>query len=80
MKTINFSDRELESMIEMYTAEMEEAQMYLAQIKDILKKLGAKPTKEKVTENETKHTEKGSEKGGKEKIFRPEPNRYHFLI
>ena len=35
MKTINFTDLELESMIEMYTAEMEEAQVYIDQIKDI---------------------------------------------
>ena len=45
MKAINFTDQELESMIEMYTAEMEEAQLYITQIQELLKKLGATPGK-----------------------------------
>ena len=52
MKTINFTDLELESMIEMFTAEMEDAQVYIDQIQELLKKFGAKPTKEKGTEKE----------------------------
>lgn len=62
MKSINFTNQELESMIEMYTAEMEEAQMYIAQIQDILKKLGAKPAKVKPVEQESKQ---GNKRGRK---------------
>ena len=54
MKTIKFTDQELESMIEMYTAEMEEAKLYISKIQEILKKLGGKPAAEVVVEQEPK--------------------------
>jgi hypothetical protein len=50
MKTIKFTDQELDSMIEMYTAEMEEAQLYIAHIREVLKKLGATPVKAEIPE------------------------------
>ena len=46
MKTIKFTDLEYESMIMMYLEELAEAQEYVEQIKEILKKLHAKPAKE----------------------------------
>ncbi|MCX6265988.1 MAG: hypothetical protein NTW16_01325 [Bacteroidetes bacterium] len=52
MKSIKFTDLELESMIDMYTAEMEEAQMYIKHIQELLKKLGAKPAKAEPVEKE----------------------------
>jgi len=54
MKTIKLTDQELESMIEMYTAEMDEAKLYISKIQDLLKKLGAKPAAETVVEKEQK--------------------------
>jgi hypothetical protein len=39
MKTIKLTDQELESMIEMYTAEMEEAKIYISKIQELLKNL-----------------------------------------
>ena len=46
MKTIKFTDQEYESMIMMYLDELAEAQEYVAQIKEILKKLNARLAKE----------------------------------
>jgi hypothetical protein len=54
MKTIKFTNQELESMVEIYTAEMEEAKLYISKIQDILKKLGAKPAAEVAIEQEPK--------------------------
>ena len=59
MKTINFSNSEVESMIEMYSAEMEEAQLYIAQIKELLKKLGAKAPKPELVEKEKQGKKRG---------------------
>jgi hypothetical protein len=68
MKTINFSDRELESMIEMYRAELEEAQMYISQIQELLKKLGAQPVKAEVLEKEPKVAKKRGRKAQTVKV------------
>jgi len=46
MKTINFSDQELDSMLMMYYDELAEAQEYVEQIQEIIKKLSGKPAKE----------------------------------
>ena len=54
MKTIKLTDQELESMIQMYESELELAQLEVANIQEILKKLGAKPAKEVAVEKETK--------------------------
>ena len=75
MKTINFTDLELESMIEMYTAEMEDAKLYIAQIQELLKKLGAKPTKEKVTEKEPKQGKKRGPKPSVKVVEKSEPKK-----
>ena len=52
MKTIKFTDLEYESMIMMYLDELAEAQAYVEQIKEILKKLNAKPAKEDKVEKQ----------------------------
>jgi hypothetical protein len=59
MKTIKFTDQELDSMIEMYTAEMEEAQLYIAHIREVLKKLGATPVKTEIPEKEKTGKKRG---------------------
>jgi len=46
MKTIHFSDQELESMLMMYYDELAEAQQYVEQIQEIIKKLLGKPANE----------------------------------
>ncbi len=48
MKTINFSDQELESMLMMYYDELAEAKQYVEQIQEIIKKLSGKPENEPV--------------------------------
>jgi len=73
MKAINFTDQELESMIEMYTAEMEEAQMYIGQIQELLKKLGAKPTKVTPVEKESKQGKKRGRKPEVKIVSTPVP-------
>ena len=80
MKTLTFTDHELESMINMYFHELEEAHAYIAQIEEILTKLGALPAKKEVVEKEPKVgkkrgrkpslkvIEKGKKRGRKPKI------------
>ena len=63
MKTIKFTDLELESMIEMYNAELEEAEIYIAHIQEILKKLGVEPEKAEVVEKP-----KGKKRGPKPSV------------
>jgi hypothetical protein len=46
MKTINFSEQELESMLMMYYDELAEAKQYVEQLQDIIKKLSGNPTNE----------------------------------
>jgi hypothetical protein len=65
MKAIKFTDLELDSMIEMYKAELEYAQNKVANIQEILRKLGAKPEKEVVAEKEPKQ---GKKRGPKPKV------------
>lgn len=65
MKTIKFSDLELESMIQMYQDELAEANMYVEQIKDVLKKLHSKPAKEEVVEKQPKQGKKRGRKPSK---------------
>ena len=60
-------------MIEMYTAEMEEAQMYITQIQDILKKLGAKPTKSEPVES--KQGKKSGRKPSVKVVEKAEPKK-----
>lgn len=81
MKTIKFSDEELELMTQIYQDELAEALAYVAQIQDVLKKLGApdadagqepdeKPSKKKkaakISEKEVK-TEEPKKRGRKPK-------------
>ena len=47
MKTITFNDQELESMLMMYYEELAEAQEYVEQIQEIIKKLTGKPAIER---------------------------------
>jgi len=75
MKSINFTDQELESMIEMYTAEMEEAQKYVAQIQELLKKLGAKPAKVEPVEKEPKVAKKKGRKPAVKVVEKTEPKK-----
>jgi hypothetical protein len=65
MKVIKFTELELESMIEMYTAEMEEAMLYISKIQDILEKLGAQPATGTVVEKDPK---KGKIRGPKPSV------------
>ena len=75
MKSINFNDQELESMIEMYTTEMEESQKYVAQIQELLKKLGAKPTKVEPVEKEPKAAKKKGRKPAVKVVEKAEPKK-----
>lgn len=65
MKAIKFTDQELQSMIEMYESELELAQLDVANIQEILRKLGAKPEKDVVAEKEQKQ---GKKRGPKPKV------------
>ena len=59
MKTINFSDQELESMLMMYYDELAEANHYVEQIEEIIKKLSGKPAIEKMVEKQPKQVKRG---------------------
>jgi len=74
MKTIKFTDQEYESMIMMYLDELADAQEYVAEIKEILKKLNANPDKELVA----KQPKQGKKRGPKPQvkaIVKPEPKK-----
>jgi hypothetical protein len=70
MKTIKFSDQELEFISQMYNEELAEAKKYVDQIQDLLKKLGAKPAKEEPAEKAPKQAVK---RGRKPSIKKAEP-------
>jgi len=71
MKTIKFTEQEYESMIMMYMDELAEAQEYVEQIKEILKKLNAEPDKELVA----KQPQKRGRKPQVKTIEKPEPKK-----
>ena len=75
MKTVQFTDQELESMINMYFAELEEAHAYIAQIEEILTKLGAKPSKTEVVEKEPKVGKKRGRKVSVNVVEKAEPKK-----
>ena len=70
MKSIKFSENELSFLIEQYTDELINAQKYVEQVKEILKKLGVSTKTEKLEpiEKLTKK-EKRKERKQKEKVF-----------
>ncbi len=72
MKAIKFSDKELEFLKEQYMEELANAEMYIVQIKDILKKLGASTTsfKEETMKSEPKEPKR---RGRKPKAKQAEP-------
>ena len=67
MKTITFSDKELAFLKEQYTTELANAEQYVYQIKEVLRKIGgsAKADKEEPIEKEPK---KGKRRGRKAKV------------
>ena len=62
MKTINFNDQELESMIMMYSDELLEAKLYVEKLQEILKKLTGKKAKTVVVEKLPKKAKKKARK------------------
>jgi hypothetical protein len=75
MKTIKFSDQELEFISQMYKDELAEAKKYVDQIQDLLKKLGAKPAKEEPAEKEPKQAVKRGRKPSVKKAEPKEPKK-----
>lgn len=75
MKTLTFTDHELESMINMYFHELEEAHAYIAQIEEILTKLGALPAKKEVVEKEPKVGKKRGRKPSLKVVEKGEPKK-----
>ena len=75
MKAIKFTDQELESMIEMYKAELEYAQNDVANIQEILKKLGSMPVKDVAGEKETKPGKKRGPKPSVKAVEISEPKK-----
>ena len=75
MKAIIFTDQELDSMIEMYKSELELAQIEVAQIQEILKKLGALPAKKEVVEKEPKVGKKRGRKPSLKVVEKDEPKK-----
>ena len=75
MKSIKLTDQELDSMIQMYTAELEEAQMYIKHLQDILDKLEAAPLKAAATENEPKVAKKRGRKPSVKPVEKAEPKK-----
>jgi hypothetical protein len=75
MKTIKFSDQELEFISQMYNEELAEAKKYVDQIQELLKKLGAKPAKSEPVEKEPKQAKKKVAKAAKKAIEKREPKK-----
>ena len=73
MKAINFTDKEIEFLRNMYQEELADAQKYIDQIKEVLKKLGApiRAAIEELVEKEPK--KKGKRRGRKPKAKVVEP-------
>lgn len=73
MKSINFTEKELEFLQQQYSSELANAEQYVDQVKEILKKLGSPPkqTREETTEQEPKA---GKRRGRKPKAVVIEPN------
>ena len=77
MRSIKFSDQELEFMRQQYKEELTSAEKYIEQIKDVLRKIGGsvKPTKEELVEKEPKQRKKRGRKA-KVKVVEPrEPKK-----
>jgi hypothetical protein len=73
MKTIKFSEDELTFLRQLYTDELDSAERYVIQIRDVLKKLGGpyrSTKKEETFENEPKDTKR---RGRKPKVKVVEP-------
>ena len=75
MKTVKFTDQELESMLMMYYDELAEAKQYVEQIQEIIKKLGAKPEKTEVIEKEPKVGKKRGRKVSVNVVEKAEPKK-----
>ena len=70
MKTVKFSEEEISFLRQQYSEELAQAEKFVKQIKDVLKKLGA-PAKEAPIEKEPKIPKKRGRKSKKSKTLEP---------
>lgn len=75
MKSIKFTDQELDSIIQMYQDELEDAQTYITQIQNILNKINPKPSMAPMIDKEPKVPKKRGRKPSLKVVEKAPPKK-----